>query len=85
MGHLGRATLVCLLCIVAVLNVDKLDKMVSLLGALFGVPLALIIPSSIHLKLSPDATGWVRGIDKAVIALGIFFATTCSVIVMATW
>eukprot|EP00615_Pteridomonas_danica_P013580 CAMPEP_0114328446 /NCGR_PEP_ID=MMETSP0101-20121206/407_1 /TAXON_ID=38822 ORGANISM="Pteridomonas danica, Strain PT" /NCGR_SAMPLE_ID=MMETSP0101 /ASSEMBLY_ACC=CAM_ASM_000211 /LENGTH=121 /DNA_ID=CAMNT_0001457761 /DNA_START=1 /DNA_END=362 /DNA_ORIENTATION=+ len=43
-GNLGRSALVILLCFISVMNVDKLDKMVSLLGALFGVPLALIIP-----------------------------------------
>lgn len=84
-GNIGRVSLVTFLCVVAVLNVDKLDKMVSLLGALFGVPLALIIPSSIHLKLCTDSPDWVKRINTLVIVLGVFFATTCSLIVIATW
>jgi presenilin-like A22 family membrane protease len=84
-GNVGRASLVCMLCIFAVLNVDKLEKMVSLLGALFGVPLALIIPSWLHLTLVPHADDRSRKISMLVIGLGFILATTCSCIVIYTW
>ena len=43
--------LTCLLGVIAVIAIDYLGNVVSILGSLFGIPLALVFPPLMHTQL----------------------------------
>lgn len=74
--QLVAAILLILLTAVASVTMDKLDKIVSLIGGLFGCPLAFIFPPMIHLQLASKAhqiTEKRENIDLFVAGMGVLF------------
>lgn len=84
-GIAGRVLIVVALCLIAIAERNSLTKILSLLGALLGIPLAYVFPSLIHLRMVPDSPVEVKRANFAVAALGVAFSVGCSVITLVTW
>ena len=65
--------------------VDSLEKVVSLLGAVLGIPLAYIIPLIIHLRLAKDSPLWVRCVNWLVMGIGVVLAIVCAYVTILIW
>ena len=75
---IGAAALCTVLCFIAIAAVDHLPGIVSLVGALFGIPYSFCFPSYIHLKLVPHSKAWVKNVNLFVIISGISLSCVCS-------
>eukprot|EP00613_Pedinella_sp_CCMP2098_P065985 CAMPEP_0171988548 /NCGR_PEP_ID=MMETSP0993-20121228/275957_1 /TAXON_ID=483369 /ORGANISM="non described non described, Strain CCMP2098" /LENGTH=700 /DNA_ID=CAMNT_0012641523 /DNA_START=80 /DNA_END=2183 /DNA_ORIENTATION=+ len=85
-GNIGRTFLVFTMCVIASACTDRLDKLVSLVGALVGIPLTFCMPPLIHRALAlPDTPLWVLRTDLAVAAFGVVLSIVCSAITAVTW
>lgn len=84
-GIVGRVLLVVVLCKVAISVRHNLTKILSLLGALLGIPLAYVFPSIIHLALMEDTKHYIRIINWCVVVLGVALCVACSTITFLTW
>eukprot|EP00797_Seminavis_robusta_P010301 Sro175_g077140.1 Vacuolar amino acid transporter (487) ;mRNA; r:76043-77503 len=84
--HIIAAILVCILAIVAVTTMDSLDKVVSLTGALIGIPIAFMIPPMIHSQLMATQVSPQRlQINLAVTLLGSVAMVVASVTTILQW
>ena len=84
------AGLVCLLAMVAWTTMESLDKVVSLTGALIGIPIAFILPPMIHTQLmitSPSSGFTVQRQhqNNAVAILGAIAMILASVTTIYQW
>ena len=77
--------IVCLLAIVALTTMESLDKVVSLTGALIGIPIAFMIPPMIHTQLMPNLTNGRRHQNNAVAILGSIAMILASFTTIYQW
>jgi proton-coupled amino acid transporter len=73
---------ISLLSIIAFVEMDNLGRVVSLMGSLFGVPLAFIFPPLIHSKIVPGAP---KRINMAVALAGFLAMIGATFTTLATW
>jgi len=74
-----------ILAMIAICMVDSLARVVSLLGALLGIPLGFIIPLIIHLKLVPESSPLTKLFNWTALLLGLGMSITCTAITLKTW
>lgn len=80
------ATLIVLsLGVVAAVSIDYLGNVVSILGSLFGIPLALVFPPLMHNSLVKDSTPATKMINYGVVVIGFFAMAAASFNTIATW
>lgn len=78
------ATLVILsLGVIAVVSIDFLGNVVSILGSLFGIPLALVFPPLMHNKLVKDSARRLQ--NNVVVGVGIFAMGAASFATIVSW
>jgi len=72
------------LSIVAVLAMDDLDKVVSIMGGLFGCPLAFVFPPLIENELGKGKIGsqkWIVNLAVATLGVGAMFVSTLTTLI----
>eukprot|EP00985_Skeletonema_marinoi_P004788 scaffold2079_cov142-Skeletonema_marinoi.AAC.7 len=72
------------LSIVAVLAMDDLDKVVSIMGGLFGCPLAFVFPPLIENELGKGKIGsqkWIVNLVVATLGVGAMFVSTLTTLI----
>ena len=71
--------------IIAVIAIDYLGNVVSLIGSLVGMPLALIYPPIMHNILVKDSSSMVRGMNYFVSAVGVMVTMATSYATIVNW
>ena len=71
--------------IIAVCSLDYLGNVVSILGSLFGIPLALVFPPLMHNSLVKDSSLTTRRINYCVVVVGFFAMAAASFNTIVTW
>jgi amino acid permease len=71
--------------IIAVIAIDYLGNVVSLLGSLVGMPIALVYPPIMHNVLVKDAPPTTRYMNYFVSGIGIFAAIAASYATLVNW
>lgn len=77
--------LTCLLGVIAVCAINYLGNVVSLLGSLFGIPLALVFPPLLHMKLVKDSSKWTKAMNCIVIVIGFLTMGATSFATIMSW
>jgi proton-coupled amino acid transporter len=75
----------CFLGLVAYCSIDYLGNVVSLLGSLVGIPIALIFPPLMHNALVKDSTRATRALNYLVASLGLVAMGTASFTTITSW
>ena len=82
----ARSAAVCCLAAIAAGLVDHLGKFVSLVGAFFGAPLALVFPALIHTMLiNVEDRPWCKVQNAVVLVVGSTVCLVASVVVVLHW
>jgi len=77
---------ICILGMVAVSAIDYLGNVVSILGSLFGIPLALIVPPLMHNRLLVlDISRRTRYINYGIASVGFLATGAASLATIVTW
>lgn len=76
--------LTLLLGLIAMVSIDYLGNVVSILGSLFGIPLALVFPPLMHNRLC-QPTNTERYSNYAVMVIGFVAMGAASFATIATW
>lgn len=82
--NVQSTVIMCTLGIIAVLAIDYLGNVVSLLGSLVGVPIALIFPPLMHNQLVKVST-FTKSMNVCVASLGIVAMMACSYNTISSW
>lgn len=77
--------IICLLGVVAVLAIDYLGNVVSLLGSLVGIPIALIYPPLIHNILVKDSSRATKMMNYCLSGIGLLAAGAASYTTISAW
>lgn len=77
--------IVCILGVVAYLAIDYLGNVVSLLGSLVGVPIALIFPPIMHNILVRNLSTVTKVMNYSVATLGFLVMGITSYITISQW
>ncbi|KAL9190089.1 hypothetical protein ACHAXT_007300 [Thalassiosira profunda] len=77
--------IVLLLGVIAVVAIDYLGNVVSILGSLFGIPLALVFPPLMHNSLIKDSPTSTRLLNFFVVLIGFFGVGAASYATIASW
>ncbi|KAH7325147.1 transmembrane amino acid transporter protein-domain-containing protein [Stachybotrys elegans] len=81
----GLRTVVMTLCVgIAMVGATDLDKFVALIGSLACVPLVYIYPAFLHYHGTAES-GWAKGLDIALILLGIVAMVFSTSITVSQW
>ncbi|CAJ1959844.1 unnamed protein product [Cylindrotheca closterium] len=81
-----QATLiVCCLGVVAYLAIDYLGNVVSLLGSLVGIPIALVFPPIMHNILVRDLSTFTKVLNYSVATLGVVIIGVTTYITILQW
>lgn len=83
--NITASIIVCCLGFLAVLAIDYLGNVVSLLGSLVGIPIALIYPPLIHNKLVKDSSRSTRVMNYCLSIVGVFAAGAASYTTLSSW
>lgn len=83
--NITTSIIICLLGVVAILAIDYLGNVVSLLGSLVGIPIALIYPPLIHNKLVKDSSKTTRMMNYCLSMVGFFAALIASYTTIMSW
>lgn len=83
--NLFATVIVLVLGVVAWATIDYLGKVVSILGSLFGIPLALVFPPLMHNQLVKDSPASTKRTNYAVVGVGFFAMAAASYNTIATW
>lgn len=87
--HLERTVLstviICILGIMAVVAIDYLGNVVSILGSVFGIPLALVFPPLMHNILVKDSSRATRWMNYGVVLVGIVAMGAASFATLLSW
>lgn len=75
----------CFLGVVAYLAIDYLGNVVSLLGSLVGIPIALIYPPLMHNQLVKDGSSTTRLMNNCVAGLGFVAMGAASFTTINAW
>lgn len=76
---------ICLLGIVAICAIDYLGNVVSILGSLFGIPLALVVPPLMHNILITDSSKTTRWMNYGVVVIGFIATGAASFATIVSW
>lgn len=76
---------ICLLGLVAHVAIDYLGNVVSLLGSLVGIPIALIYPPLMHNILVRDVSTPTRWMNNLVAGIGVLAMGATSYTTIAEW
>ena len=71
--------------VIAVIAIDYLGNVVSLIGSLVGMPLALIYPPIMHNILVKDSSSTVRALNYFVSAIGLMATTATTYATITHW
>ena len=77
--------IVLLLGVIAVVAIDYLGNVVSILGSLFGIPLALVFPPLMHNSLIKDSPTSTRLLNYFVVLIGFFGVGAASYATIDSW
>lgn len=87
--HLERNVLstviICILGIFAVFAIDYLGNVVSILGSVFGIPLALVFPPLMHNVLVKDSSRATKWMNYGVVVVGVLAMGATSFATMFSW
>lgn len=75
----------CLLGVIALVAIDYLGNVVSILGSLFGIPLALVFPPLMHNTLIKDSSKATRMMNYGVVLIGFFAMGAASFATIVSW
>ena len=75
----------CLLGLIALVAIDYLGNVVSILGSLFGIPLALVFPPLMYNTLVKDASNDTRLMNHGVVVIGFAAMGAASFATIVTW
>jgi proton-coupled amino acid transporter len=75
----------CLLGVIAVCAIDYLGNVVSILGSLFGIPLALVFPPLMHNALVEDSSQARRLMNYGIIVIGFLAMGATSFATIVSW
>eukprot|EP00934_Nitzschia_sp_Nitz4_P002235 Nitzschia sp. Nitz4//scaffold78_size91513//63205//64901//NITZ4_004934-RA/size91513-snap-gene-0.125-mRNA-1//1//CDS//3329558145//2235//frame0 len=75
----------CLLALVAYVAMDSLSNVVSLLGSLVGIPIALIFPPLMHNRLGVDMSPSTQWTNYVVASIGVFAMGATSYSTIVAW
>ena len=75
----------CLLGLVALIAIDYLGNVVSILGSLFGIPLALVFPPLMHNQLVKDSSTTIRMMNYCVVVIGVLAMGVTSFATIVSW
>jgi proton-coupled amino acid transporter len=76
---------ISLLGVVAYLAIDYLGNVVSLLGSLVGIPIALIYPPLMHNRMVKNGSKWTKLLNNCVAVLGVFAMGAASFTTIMSW
>ena len=82
--NIVASIITCFLGVVAYVSIDYLGNVVSLLGSLVGIPIALIYPPLIHNKLV-KSNGATKLLNNCVACLGVVAMGAASYTTIASW
>eukprot|EP00927_Polykrikos_kofoidii_P004529 TRINITY_DN11787_c0_g1_i1.p1 TRINITY_DN11787_c0_g1~~TRINITY_DN11787_c0_g1_i1.p1 ORF type:complete len:478 (+),score=46.72 TRINITY_DN11787_c0_g1_i1:41-1474(+) len=68
-----RLSIVAFWTLVALCFSDSLDGLVSMIGAVCGIPLAFLYPAICHRRLMTDLSCWQKRLDEFIIIFGAVF------------
>ena len=77
--------MICFLGIVAICAIDYLGNVVSILGSLFGIPLALVVPPLMHNALVTDSSKATKWLNYIVVAIGFMAMGAASFATIVSW
>ena len=83
--NIQASVIVCMLGVVAYLAIDFLGNVVSLLGSLVGIPIALIFPPIMHNILGRDLSTGTKMLNTLVASLGFLVMGVTSYITITQW
>lgn len=83
--NIQSSLVVCGLGVVAYLAIDYLGNVVSLLGSLVGIPIALIFPPIMHNILGRDLSTGTKALNTLVAGLGFIVMGVTSYITIIQW
>mmetsp|Transcript_8422 Transcript_8422/g.12433 ORF Transcript_8422/g.12433 Transcript_8422/m.12433 type:complete len:132 (-) Transcript_8422:974-1369(-) len=79
------SAIICFLGLVAVIAIDYLGNVVSLLGSLVGIPIALIYPPLMHNILVRGSSKTTRIMNYCLAGVGLCAATASSYTTIVSW
>jgi len=82
--NMTASAIVCFLGVLAVIAIDYLGNVVSLLGSLVGIPIALIYPPLMHNQLV-DSSKTTRFLNYCLSVIGFIAAGAASYTTIASW
>jgi proton-coupled amino acid transporter len=82
--NIMASLITCFLGLVAFLAIDYLGNVVSLLGSLVGIPIALIYPPLMHNKLVKGSQA-TRLMNNCVAGIGFFAMGAASITTIISW
>ena len=77
--------LVLLLGLIAVCAIDYLGNVVSILGSLFGIPLALVFPPLMHNSLIKESSTTTKLLNYGVVGIGFLAMGAASFATIVSW
>eukprot|EP00339_Tiarina_fusa_P026633 CAMPEP_0117038728 /NCGR_PEP_ID=MMETSP0472-20121206/27230_1 /TAXON_ID=693140 ORGANISM="Tiarina fusus, Strain LIS" /NCGR_SAMPLE_ID=MMETSP0472 /ASSEMBLY_ACC=CAM_ASM_000603 /LENGTH=338 /DNA_ID=CAMNT_0004749031 /DNA_START=171 /DNA_END=1187 /DNA_ORIENTATION=- len=79
------AFVICGLGVIAYCAIDYLGNVVSILGSLFGIPLALVAPPLMHNRLVEDSTRTTQYMNYGVVVVGLMAMGAASFATLVAW
>jgi len=83
--NITASAIICLLGVVAVMAIDYLGNVVSLLGSLVGIPIALIYPPLMHNRIVTNSSTTTRILNYCLAGVGLCASGAASYTTLAAW
>lgn len=83
--NVTASLIICSLGVIAYMAIDYLGNVVSILGSLVGIPIALVYPNLMHNILVKNSSKSVRTMNYCVAGLGLFATAAASYITITQW
>lgn len=83
--NVTATAIIGLLGFIAVIASNYLGNVVSLLGSLVGIPIALIYPPLMHNRLVKDSSRMTKVLNVVLSGVGVFAAAAASYTTIASW
>ena len=83
--NVTATAIICLLGVIAVMATNYLGNVVSLLGSLVGIPIALIYPPLMHNQLVKDSSKLTRFMNVCLSVVGLLAAGAASYTTIVSW
>ena len=78
------SAIICFLGVLAIMAIDYLGHVVSLLGSLVGIPIALVYPPLMHNRIV-QASRSIRVMNYCLAAVGLCASLVASYTTIASW